>query len=686
MAVQIKDSGIVDTEAKDFSILAVNVLDRLGYKVDRASKQLDQILATERLDEQIGQDRWHQEYRVVLRWRVAKAGGMYVELELEERKGGATEVECQKRCDRIFAELERDAKRFVEARESKVKSTVYGSASWGTEADLRKNGYFQKTADPKRLIIGRSASNEYIQVPEFWTHAHAIVCGRTGVGKSRGFFFPQLIERIATSMIVTEATPGYEDGELYKLTSGWRKMAGHKIYCFNPADMSSHRINPIDRIRRAPEEEKAAAAERLADLVISNSGGTEARADPTWNQSEKLLLISLLLHAAAGDPKRGHFGALRWLLAQGTTELGIVLKQSPSRVARMEYQGWTKLAGETNFKYGVFSGLVTKLNPWMTDQMITLTETTDIDLDALANQLFTFYLAVPSRSNDSKLIGSLMMNFLLDHVLEIREKMKYPLTMLLDEFTNFGRIAGIGSTLSIIRKNKIGLILGFQNYAQLEQVYSRREAQIIIDMPATQVYFKQKNYQEARDLSEAIGKTTVEEATVGDTGRVQESIQGRHLITPDELISLNKEVIVFTADTKPLKLPLTDPLAYEQALSYDPPTREKHRVSDFVRYRGEVEDEGDTPEPPVKQEPKPDPEPKPTSKPEPMPEPKSMPEPKPESKVEPKPESVQEVKSEDVRQTGGLERTPPKSGKIGNEDHDRRPIPKRPGEAPDYDL
>jgi hypothetical protein len=28
-------------------------------------------------------------------------------------------------------------------------------------------------------------------------------------------------------------------------------------------------------------------------------------------------------------------------------------------------------------------------------------------------------------------------------------------------------------------------------------------------------------------------------------------------------------VIVFTADTKPLKLPLTDPLAYEQALSYD---------------------------------------------------------------------------------------------------------------------
>ncbi len=670
MAVHIKDSGIIDTNAKDFPILAVNVLDRLGYKVDRASKQLDQILATEKLDEQIGQDWWRHEYRVVLRWRVASSGGMLVNIELEERKGGASEIECQRRCDKIMLELQNDADRAEEAKAYKEKSTVYGSASWGTEQDLRAKNYFQKTADPKRFIIGRSAEGEYIQVPEFWTHAHAIVCGRTGVGKSRGFFFPQLIERIATSMVVTEATPGYEDGELYKLTSGWRKMAGHKVYCFNPSDMSSNRINPIDRIRRAPEQEKAAVAEKLADLVIMNGESSEGRGDQTWNRSEKLLLIPLLLHAAAGDPRRGHFGALRWLLAEGPDALTKVLKDSPSRIARMEFQGWSRLAGETNFKYGVFSGLVTKLNPWMTDQMIALTETTDIDLDALASQLFTFYLAVPSRSKDSKLIGSLMMNFLLDHILEIREKMNYPLTMLLDEFTNFGKISGIGDTLSIIRKNKIGLILGFQNYAQLEQVYSKREAQIIIDMPATQVYFKQKNFQEARDLSEAIGRTTVEEATVGDSGRVQESIQGRHLITPDELISLDRQVIVFTADTKPLKLPLTDPLAYEQALSYDPPQRDIHQISDFILNRGQVEE------------------------PEPKKESAKPPEPKPEP---PKPEPKQpEVVEEAPKPTPAKEDIPVKSGERferasqpvvekDSDDNDRRPVPKRGIESPDYD-
>jgi type IV secretory pathway TraG/TraD family ATPase VirD4 len=220
---------------------------------------------------------------------------------------------------------------------------------------------------------------------------------------------------------------------------------------------------------------------------------------------------------------------------------------------------------------------------------VTLTETTDIDLEALKHQLFTFYLAVPSRSRDSKLIGSLMVNFLLDHILEIRESMKYPVAMLLDEFTNFGKISGIEDTLSIIRKNKIGLVLGFQNYFQLEKVYSRKEAQIILDQPATQVYFKQKNYREAKDLSDALGRTTIEEPIVTDSGRVQDFIQGRALATPEELINLKDQVIVFTPDTWPLKLPLTSPTAYNQALEYPPPERDKHTVSEYVKTRGRTD-------------------------------------------------------------------------------------------------
>lgn len=672
--VAIDDSGIVQIPVKDFPVLAVNVLERLGYQVTRASKQLDQIIAVERVNEQIGRDWWRQHYRLTMRWSTASSGGTIVQIDLEENEGGASEEECQRRCDKLILALQSDAERAIATQATREKNTSQGAARWGTEQELKDNDYFQSKVDPKRLIIGRTADQKYIQVPERSTHAHAIICGRTGVGKSRAFFIPNLVERLGTNMLVTEATPGYEDGELYKLTSGWRKLAGHAIYCFNPADMSSVRINPIDRIRIAPAQMKTARAEQLADLIIMNGQPAEQRGDSkTWNDAEKLLLTPLLLHAAAGEPKQGHFGALRWLLLQGPDRLAKSLAKSPSRVAQMEFEGWMRLSGETNFKYGVFSGLITKLNPWMTDQMVALTETTDIDFEALKEQLFTFYLAVPSRSRDSKLIGSLLVNFLLDHILEIREKMKYPMTMLLDEFTNFGKISGIGDALSIIRKNEIGLVLGFQKFEQLEQVYSRREAQVIIDMPATQVYFQQKNFKEAKELSEAIGRTTVEEATVTDSGRVHEIVSARHLITADELISLNDEVIIFTAETKPLKMPKTPPMAYQHALSYPPPQREEHVVSDYILNRGQVaaspdEEQAPKKEPvlqpsinekdPVKKtgleaveepvktdEPEPLPAPEPPTptptpvvvEPDPVPAPEPIPEPEPTPAPEPKP-------------------------------------------------
>jgi len=601
MQTTAKDVGVVDAAPKDLPVLAVNVLDRLGYNVSRASKQLDQILAVERLDEKVGRDWWKHEYRVVLRWSDA-LGGSRVEIEITERQGGGTEEDCRQRCKQIIATLQTDAIRASRVASTKTRSTLHGGAAWGDESQLRRVGYITAKPEATRLIIGKTEKGEFISIPELVTNAHAIVCGRTGVGKSRGFFIPNLIERLGSNMIVTEATPGYEAGELYTLTSGWRKQAGHTIYSFNPADMSSTRINPVDRVRWAPELEKAKEAEKLADLIIMNGSGDESRIDPTWDRSEKQLLVSLILHAAATEPEKGHIGALRWLLLSGVSKVRQELARSPSELAQMEFEGWLGATSE-NFRFGVLSGLMTKLNPWITDQLVALTERTDVDFEVLKKQLFTFYIAVPSRSRDSKLIGSLLINFLLDYLLDTKSTMKYPTSLFLDEFTNFGRIANIANVLSIVRKAKLSLVLGFQNYFQLERVYSQKEAQIIFDQPATQIYFRQKNFREARALSEALGRTTIEEVTVSDTGRVHEFVQGRSLATPDELINLTGEVIAFTNDTWPLKIPLTSPVAYHHALAYPPPERPIHQISESVRKRGRTERQA---EPETKQEAKPE--------------------------------------------------------------------------------
>jgi type IV secretory pathway TraG/TraD family ATPase VirD4 len=252
----------------------------------------------------------------------------------------------------------------------------------------------------------------------------------------------------------------------------------------------------------------------------------------------------------------------------------------------MEFDGWLRDTTE-GFRFSIAAGLKTKLNPWLTDQMIALTETTDIDLKALNEQLFTFYVAVPNRSRDSQLIGSLIVNFLIDHILDQGAKMKYRTAIMLDEFTNFGKISNIADFLSIVRKARIGLVLAFQNYNQLERVYDRNEAKIIFDQPATQIFFQQKKFQEAKDLSESLGRVTIEETTVSDSGRIMESVMGRALATPDELMRLERHCITFTNDTPALKLPIVAPDAYSMALAYPPPDKPEHEISDFVRKRGE---------------------------------------------------------------------------------------------------
>ena len=333
---QAQAQGIIETTAKQLRILAGSALQRLGYEVKHNSNYIDEILARDRFDERTGgRVVWRHDFKVVLRWDQEAVDKMQVTVQITEAKGSGTLSECQKRCAAIITELRKDALRARELEKSREKSTAYGSARWCSEEDLRAADYLVKTVDSKRLLMGKSSNGEYIQIPERSTHAHAIVCGRTGVGKSRGFFIPQLIERTGSSMIVTEATPGPETGELYELTSGWRKNAGHNIYCFNLSDLSSHRINPIDRVRQAPGTKKMQAAERLADLIILNGEREGSRIDPTWDRSEKLLLVPLILHAAAEDPQYGHMGALRWLLLSGADEFAKhISKQSVTSCAR----------------------------------------------------------------------------------------------------------------------------------------------------------------------------------------------------------------------------------------------------------------------------------------------------------------------------------------------------------------
>jgi type IV secretion system protein VirD4 len=565
--------------SQGFPVMATNTLKRQGCRIENINTQYRQITASD-IETYPGRQRWELKYDILISWKTAsKQGreGIEIDVSIADRRNTWAQSFCKKRLDSLVSGFLEDSKI---AKEPPERSTLYGSARFATEEDLRKAGYIDNAVDPQRLLLapwGDPDGDDVISVPQAQTSWHALICGPTGAGKSSGFFIPNLIGRYGTSAIVTEATAGIEPAELYVKTAGWRAYHGNQIYVFNPTDMASTRINPIDAVVRAAPHERVAAADSLANLLIINTTPPEAqRADPIWDKTERQLLAIFIMHAVESDPELSHFGAIRRLLTTSEKKLEQMLFKSPSTYAAQEFTAFCEHSSE-NFRHGAFAGLLTRLNSWTSESIIRLTQTTDLDVEELKHELFTFYLSVPSRKGHLKPIASLVFNYLIDLALE--SYFDYPLSLILDEFTNFGYIPGIDEALSIIRRRELSCVLGIQDYKQLESVYKRDKASIIVSQLGTRIFFRPRQFHTAKEVSDGLGHQTITDEQLSDVGHIQVRQIGRPLLTPSELMELkNDQVLIMTPSTPPI---LCQRFTYETfpvPPGLPPPERREHPV------------------------------------------------------------------------------------------------------------
>jgi len=571
---------VLNVDPSHFPILVETTLSRLGCKDFKYNKTYRQITAkdTERYP---GRNNWTIEYEILIRYNKIENGTSF-EISITDSRNQWSQTFCDARLIMIREGLAEDAQ--VEREESEP-STAYGSARWATEKDLRAAGYISSNPEPTQLLIAPWERKELIAINREQTNWHALICGPTGAGKSSGFFIPNLLSRTGTSAIVTEATAGFEPPELYMKTAGWRASKGHKIYFFNPSDMASTRINPLDSVGKAAMHLQTSIAEGLADLVVLNTSPAGShRGDPVWDKSEKQLLTIFIMHVVAKDPSLAHFGGIRKLLAKPEKYLEQELANSDSGYAAQEFEAFCGHSSE-NFRHGVFAGLMTRLNPWTSEQIVRLTRTTDIDPEQLKDELFTFYFSVPSRKAGMKPIAALTFNYLLDLALDTH--FSKPLTLVLDEFTNFGYIPGIDDALSIIRRREISCMLGIQDYRQLENVYTKDKAGIIITQVGTRVFFRPRDFKTAKEVSDGLGYQTILDKKFTDRGSLQEREMGRPLMTASELMEIQTDkVLVLTPSTPPVLCTRFTHETFPVPKTQPPPARKEHPI---VKEYGEFE-------------------------------------------------------------------------------------------------
>lgn len=513
-----------------------------------------------------------------------------VRMTVEETEGNASERECQAICAEFFTQLKQNLQ-VLEQNPVREKST-YGTARFADIQELAEAGYIlaQADVDHRSWFVAPGGEGRVIAIPPEEAMMHAVVCGATGTGKTSSFLIPQAVLRLNSSAIFTEATDGSEPPALYAKTAQWRhEQAGHDIYYFNPADLTSNQINLVTLITK-PEE-----SSQIANLIVQSTKQTvHSGGDPFWEKAESYLLNALLIHAAG---QKSNLAAIRRMVQQDKKQLEEDLSNSYYQRAREEYDGFLT-TGSENTRGGVYIGLLQRLQPWTYPTVEKITENTDFDIKGLAKRLFSFYMAVPAEQEDIQPVAALVLNYLLDVATAEdpaqHQTLAHPMFLLLDEFTNFGRIPAFAKKMAIIRHRGIGVTLGFQSIRQLQVVYGRDEADWIMSQPGTRVFLRPRDHETAESISRMLGPRTHYERKYNGNGQLTEREVGVPLMSAADVLALEKDkAILFTASTKPIKIDRFHWKDFEHATKLPPWTRRKLKVEQALQKADS--DSGETP-------------------------------------------------------------------------------------------
>ena len=129
---------------------------------------------------------------------------------------------------------------------------------------------------------------------------------------------------------------------------------------------------------------------------------------------------------------------------------------------------------------------------------------------------------------------------------------------ILEEFANMPPINDIHVSVSVARSRGMRYIFFIQSFAQLDQIYGKEIASIIIDNSAL-CYLKTNSVECAQIIEKKLGKATITTNSLSTStdpfkvgGNQTTSLLGRELLTANEIISLKYKTIIFPVFGNPI--------------------------------------------------------------------------------------------------------------------------------------
>ena len=461
----------------------------------------------------------------------------------------------------------------------------YGSARWGTPKDIEPfmapkfedNIILTKT---ERLMMSNRPPD-----PKNARNKNVLVVGGSGSGKTRFWLKPNLLQ-CHSSYVVTDP----KSTILLECGNAMLKN-GYKVRILNTINFKkSMHYNPFAYVHSEKDILK------LVTTLMTNTKGEGSGGDPFWEKSERLLLTALIayLHYEAPVEEQNFATLLEMLNTMQVLEddeeyqnpvdllFEELAKKKPNSFAGRQYKLYKLAAGKTAKSILISCGA--RLAPFDIQELRDLTMYDELQLDTLGDKKTALFLIMSDTDSTFNFLISMvytqLFNLLCDKADDVYGgKLPIHVRCLIDECANIGQIPNLEKLVATIRSREISACLVLQARSQLKAIY-KDNADTIVGNMDSQIFLGGSEPTTLKDLSEMLGKETIDSFNTSDTRGNSPSYGtsfqklGHELLSRDEIAVLDGgKCILQLRGVRPFlsdKYDLTRHPNYKLTSDYDP--------------------------------------------------------------------------------------------------------------------
>jgi len=432
------------------------------------------------------------------------------------------------------------------------------TARWANEAEMAAAGMFDGIGRP----LGLSMSGRAIFEPHRLHPVHSKVIATSGAGKTIGAVVTAIMHQALSpdrpSMVIFDVK-----GELAGQCADPLRRAGIEVAVVDDTDLlrwrPATRLNPFGLIVRAARHglQELATLVRIAALTLEPEPEGDAR-NKYFRDGPRDLLRFVIEHLARICPEdctpsaACHVLGSDDLLDRALEEeevhdsaLGLLARrliekrsQNPQHFADFRSTALQRL--EVYEEGGLL---------WEAGSAANLAHE-----EIRSRQIVVFLVAGLQHLRDTRPHYILHLAAFLHVAKEPGRRVEF----IIDEFTN-APVAGLVEDLTIIRQFGSRVLMVAQAESEIERQFSDKSARTIDAVTAIKQVMGVSTWDEARRVSEALGRTHHVVASYGHTPREDQlsttfSDQGRPLMSPEEVLALPRhEQIIFCDGLKPIR-------------------------------------------------------------------------------------------------------------------------------------